>query len=195
MVAEVVSLSMRIARKYLAPYSHRNSPKKFTQEQLITCLILKAYLNKSKRTKKGHRALTIITCVRFKTSSTTARERVLSTELQTKYSWPTPRPKIATDNADQLSTTESVVSWPYSFRHNIVGRSSFECRAIHDILVPNATGDLQCQTLSCVFIDDRKPLHNTRHAATSQSGDNRIVDVIGVPWLKWSIRNESLTAD
>lgn len=49
MVAEVVSLSMRIARKYLAPYSHRNSPKKFTQEQLITCLILKAYLNKTYR--------------------------------------------------------------------------------------------------------------------------------------------------
>jgi hypothetical protein len=49
LVAEVVSLSMRIARKYLAPYSHRNSPKKFTQEQLITCLILKAYLNKTYR--------------------------------------------------------------------------------------------------------------------------------------------------
>ncbi len=49
MVAEVVSLSMRIARKYVAPYSHRNSPKKFTQEQLITCLILKAYLNKTYR--------------------------------------------------------------------------------------------------------------------------------------------------
>lgn len=49
LVAEVVSLSMRIARKYVAPYSHRNSPKKFTQEQLITCLILKAYLNKTYR--------------------------------------------------------------------------------------------------------------------------------------------------
>lgn len=49
LVSEVVSLSMRIARKYLAPYSHRNSPKKFTQEQLITCLILKAYLNKTYR--------------------------------------------------------------------------------------------------------------------------------------------------
>ena len=49
LVAEVVSLSMRIARKYVAPYSHRNSPKKFTQEQLITCLILRAYLNKTYR--------------------------------------------------------------------------------------------------------------------------------------------------
>ena len=49
LVAEVVSLSMRIARKYVAPYSHRNSPKKVTQEQLITCLILKAYLNKTYR--------------------------------------------------------------------------------------------------------------------------------------------------
>lgn len=35
---------MRIARKYVAPYSHRNSPQKFTQEQLLTCLILRAYL-------------------------------------------------------------------------------------------------------------------------------------------------------
>ena len=46
---EVTSLSMRIARKYVAPYSHRNSPQKFTQEQLLTCLILRAYLKTTYR--------------------------------------------------------------------------------------------------------------------------------------------------
>ena len=46
---EVTSLSLRIARKYVAPYSHRNSPQKFTQEQLLTCLILRAYLKTTYR--------------------------------------------------------------------------------------------------------------------------------------------------
>ncbi|WP_437186800.1 transposase [Planctomicrobium sp. SH668] len=46
---EVTSLSMRIARKYVAPYSHRFSPQKFTQEQLLTCLILRAYLKATYR--------------------------------------------------------------------------------------------------------------------------------------------------
>lgn len=46
---EVTSLSLRIARKYVAPYSHRNSPRKFTQEQLLTCLILRAYLKTTYR--------------------------------------------------------------------------------------------------------------------------------------------------
>ncbi|WP_437193391.1 hypothetical protein [Planctomicrobium sp. SH527] len=46
---EVTSLSLRIARKYVAPYSHRNGPQKFTQEQLLTCLILRAYLKATDR--------------------------------------------------------------------------------------------------------------------------------------------------
>ena len=46
---EVASLSMRLARKYVCPYSHRNSPKKFTQEQLLTCLVIKAYLKTTYR--------------------------------------------------------------------------------------------------------------------------------------------------
>lgn len=46
---EVTSLSMRIGRKYVAPYSHRFSPQKFTQEQLLTCLILRAYLKTTYR--------------------------------------------------------------------------------------------------------------------------------------------------
>lgn len=33
----------------MAPYSHRNSPQKFTQEQLLTCLILRAYLKTTYR--------------------------------------------------------------------------------------------------------------------------------------------------
>ncbi|WP_437192862.1 hypothetical protein [Planctomicrobium sp. SH527] len=46
---EVTSLSLRIARKQVAPYSHRNSPQKFTQEHLLTCLILQAYLQTTYR--------------------------------------------------------------------------------------------------------------------------------------------------
>jgi hypothetical protein len=46
---EVASLSMRIGRKYVAPYSHVKSPKKFTQEQLLTCLVLRAYLKTTYR--------------------------------------------------------------------------------------------------------------------------------------------------
>lgn len=35
---------MRTARKYVEPFAHRNSPKKFTQAQLMTCLVPRAYL-------------------------------------------------------------------------------------------------------------------------------------------------------
>jgi len=46
---EVTSLSIRIGRKYVSPYSHSKSPRKFTQEQLLTCLILRAYLKTTYR--------------------------------------------------------------------------------------------------------------------------------------------------
>jgi hypothetical protein len=40
---EVASLCMRLGGKHVEPYSHRNSPHGFTQRQLLTCLVLKAY--------------------------------------------------------------------------------------------------------------------------------------------------------
>ncbi len=40
---------MQLAKKYVEPYSHRNSPQKFTQAQLLTCLILRAYLKTTYR--------------------------------------------------------------------------------------------------------------------------------------------------
>ena len=46
---EVARLSMRIAGRYMQPYSHIKSPKKFTQAQLISCLILRAYLKTTYR--------------------------------------------------------------------------------------------------------------------------------------------------
>ena len=46
---EVASLSMRLARKYVEPDSHRNSPQNFTQAQLLSCLILRAYLKTTYR--------------------------------------------------------------------------------------------------------------------------------------------------
>ena len=46
---EVASLSLRLARKYVEPYSHRNSPQKFTQAQLLSCLILRADLKTTYR--------------------------------------------------------------------------------------------------------------------------------------------------
>jgi hypothetical protein len=45
----VAELSMRVARKYVEPYSHRKSPHKFTQGQLLTCLVLRAYLKTTYR--------------------------------------------------------------------------------------------------------------------------------------------------
>lgn len=49
MLLEVASLSIRLGRKYVEPYSHLNSPHKFTQEQLLACLILRAYLKTTYR--------------------------------------------------------------------------------------------------------------------------------------------------
>lgn len=45
----VACLSMKVAKKYVEPYSHSNSPQKFTQAQLLTCLILRAYLKTTYR--------------------------------------------------------------------------------------------------------------------------------------------------
>lgn len=46
---DVARLSMRLAARYMQPYSHSKSPKKFTQAQLMTCLILRAYLKTTYR--------------------------------------------------------------------------------------------------------------------------------------------------
>lgn len=46
---EVASLSMQLSRKYMDDYSHPKSPQKFTQAQLMTCLILKVYLKTTYR--------------------------------------------------------------------------------------------------------------------------------------------------
>lgn len=45
----VASWSMRLASKYMQPYSCAKSPHKFTQSQLMTCLILRAYLKTTYR--------------------------------------------------------------------------------------------------------------------------------------------------
>lgn len=46
---DVARLSLRLASRYMQPYSHVKSPKKFTQAQLMTCLILRAYLKTTYR--------------------------------------------------------------------------------------------------------------------------------------------------
>lgn len=40
----VVKLALRLARRHLSDYSHKKSPKKFTQPQLMACLVLKAHM-------------------------------------------------------------------------------------------------------------------------------------------------------
>lgn len=45
----VAKLSLRLARKYLQPYSCPKSPHKFTQPQLMACLIVRAYMKTTYR--------------------------------------------------------------------------------------------------------------------------------------------------
>ena len=45
----VAVLSLQLARKYVDHYSHTFSPQRFTQEQLLTCLILRAHLKTTYR--------------------------------------------------------------------------------------------------------------------------------------------------
>ena len=45
----VAELSMRSGRACMASYSHAKSPHKFTQAQLMTCLVLRAYLKTTYR--------------------------------------------------------------------------------------------------------------------------------------------------
>jgi len=45
----VVKLSLRVGAKYLQPYSCAKSPHRFTQPQLMACLILRAYLKTTYR--------------------------------------------------------------------------------------------------------------------------------------------------
>jgi Transposase DDE domain len=46
---DVARLSMQFSGRYMQPYSHAKSPHKFTQAQLMTCLILRAYLKTTYR--------------------------------------------------------------------------------------------------------------------------------------------------
>ena len=46
---EVAALSMRLSAKSPQPHSSKYSPQKFTQSQLLTCLILRAYLKTTYR--------------------------------------------------------------------------------------------------------------------------------------------------
>jgi hypothetical protein len=46
---KVAGISMVVCRRYLAAYSHKKSPQRFTQAQLMTCLILRAYLKQTYR--------------------------------------------------------------------------------------------------------------------------------------------------
>lgn len=48
-LAGVASLCMRLGSKYMQPYSHAKGPHKFTQSQLMTCLILRSYLKTTYR--------------------------------------------------------------------------------------------------------------------------------------------------
>ncbi|MEW4451251.1 transposase [Bremerella sp. JC817] len=45
----VARLSMKLAGKFMRPYSHEQAPKRYTQPQLMTCLVLKAYLKTTYR--------------------------------------------------------------------------------------------------------------------------------------------------
>jgi len=45
----VGSLALQLGRKYVTPYSHPKSPQKFTQAQLLACLVLRAYLKTTYR--------------------------------------------------------------------------------------------------------------------------------------------------
>jgi len=45
----VARLSMTLARRCMARYSHLKSPHKFSQPQLVTCLVLRAYLTATYR--------------------------------------------------------------------------------------------------------------------------------------------------
>jgi hypothetical protein len=49
LLLNVASLSMIVCRRHLAAYSHKMSPKRFTQSQLMTCLVLRAYLKTTYR--------------------------------------------------------------------------------------------------------------------------------------------------
>jgi len=48
-LVRVVQLSMSLGRKYMMAYSCQQAPKKFTQPQLFTCLILRMYLKTTYR--------------------------------------------------------------------------------------------------------------------------------------------------
>ena len=43
----VAPLSMQLAKKYVEPYSHQNSPQRFTQAQLLTCVMAGSLLPSS----------------------------------------------------------------------------------------------------------------------------------------------------
>ena len=45
LLLELTSLCMTVSKKHVEPYYHRNNPHKLNQAQLLTLLVLKAFLN------------------------------------------------------------------------------------------------------------------------------------------------------
>lgn len=58
----VVKLALRLARRCMRDYTHQKSPKKFTQPQLMACLIFKAFLGLTYR--RTEELLTLMPAVR-----------------------------------------------------------------------------------------------------------------------------------
>jgi hypothetical protein len=52
----VLLAALGTAERALPPYSHRHSPKKFTQHQLFACLVLKSFLKTDYRGLVAHLA-------------------------------------------------------------------------------------------------------------------------------------------
>jgi hypothetical protein len=61
-IVRTVKLALRLARRSMSDYAHKKSPQKFTQPQLVACLILKAHLDLTYR--KAEELLTLMPAVR-----------------------------------------------------------------------------------------------------------------------------------
>lgn len=61
-IVRIVKLAMRLARRHLADYAHPKSPHKFTQPQLLACLVLKGHMGCTYR--KAEELLILMPAVR-----------------------------------------------------------------------------------------------------------------------------------
>lgn len=94
LLLEVVRLSFSLSGRFISPYGQIKSPHKFTQLQLMTCLVLRAY------SKTTYRGVIDLLAANQSVAMRTSQDRLTSIEYAFHLKLTAPgKPRISEEDA------------------------------------------------------------------------------------------------